>query len=57
MCAHCMQVYTRDDGVQLVRVRNPWGNSNTGQEAQLAQVALECHGDGMCDFDLDTLLQ
>jgi hypothetical protein len=52
-----MQVFTRDEGVQVVRVRNPWGNNNTGQEAQLAQIALACYEDGMCDFDLDTFLQ
>jgi hypothetical protein len=50
-------VYNRDDGVQLVRVRNPWGKNDTDTESELAQVALECHGGGETDFDLDTFLQ
>lgn len=61
--AHHLQVFTNDEGVQVVRVRNPWGSHPTEQEAELMQLALVCYGDddpdnaGMCDFDFDTFIE
>jgi hypothetical protein len=63
MCGPHLQVFTNNEGVQVVTVRNPWGKHPTQQEAELARLALVCYGDddttnaGMCDFDFDTFIE